>query len=99
MKGFFAHLHSRGRRPVLLWVDLALSAKACVGVAGLSGPVKTPLSRCVAGLHERRRGRVLLDGVVLAVLRRCTTEQKRRVRYVRAKARAAATNGIRWSSR
>ncbi|MGW7198525.1 ABC transporter ATP-binding protein [Streptomyces chryseus] len=89
VRGLCAHLHSRGRGPVLHDVDLHLSAGACVGVAGLSGSGKTTLARCVAGLHERRRGQVLLDGVVLPVLRRRTTEQKRRVQYVWQEVRAS----------
>lgn len=84
-----AYLHSRGRGPVLHGVDLTLDAGACVGVAGLSGSGKTTLARCVAGLHERRRGRVLLDGATLPVLRRRTTEQKRRVQYVWQEVRAS----------
>ncbi|WP_309235782.1 ATP-binding cassette domain-containing protein [Streptomyces sp. TRM64462] len=63
-------------------VDVQLPAGACVGVAGLSGSGKTTLARCVAGLHERHRGDVLLDGARLPVLRRRTAEQKRRVQYV-----------------
>ncbi|MFF8605508.1 ABC transporter ATP-binding protein [Streptomyces sp. NPDC015346] len=82
VRGLSAHLHSRGRGPVLHGVDLTLPAGACVGVAGLSGSGKTTLARCVAGLHERRRGQVLLDGEDLPVLRRRTREQKRRVQYV-----------------
>ncbi|MGA4863624.1 ABC transporter ATP-binding protein [Streptomyces lavendulocolor] len=77
-----AHLHGRGRGAVLHGVGLRLPAGACVGVAGLSGSGKTTLARCVAGLHERHRGSVLLDGAPLPVLRRRSTEQKRRVQYV-----------------
>ncbi|WP_433548664.1 ABC transporter ATP-binding protein [Streptomyces sp. CA-294286] len=84
-----AHLHGRGRGAVLHGVDLALESGACVGVAGLSGSGKTTLARCVAGLHERRRGTVLLDGTELPVLRRRTTEQKRRVQYVWQEVRAS----------
>ncbi|MGW6566277.1 ABC transporter ATP-binding protein [Streptomyces sp. NPDC054975] len=89
VRGLSAHLHSRGRGPVLHGVDLALESGACVGVAGLSGSGKTTLARCVAGLHERHRGRVLLDGAALPVLRRRTTEQKRRVQYVWQEVRAS----------
>ncbi|MFD5099414.1 ABC transporter ATP-binding protein [Streptomyces albidochromogenes] len=89
VRGLSAHLHSRGRGPVLHDVHLHLPAGACVGVAGLSGSGKTTLARCVAGLHERRRGQVLLDGVALPVLRRRTTEQKRRVQYVWQEVRAS----------
>jgi peptide/nickel transport system ATP-binding protein len=82
VRGLSAHLRGRGRDPVLHAVDLRLPAGACVGVAGLSGSGKTTLARCVAGLHERHRGEVLLDGAALPVLRRRTREQKRRVQYV-----------------
>ncbi|MGA5411310.1 ABC transporter ATP-binding protein [Streptomyces lavendulocolor] len=82
VRNLSAHLHGRGRGPVLHGVDLRLPAGACVGVAGLSGSGKTTLARCVAGLHERHRGSVLLDGAPLPVLRRRSTEQKRRVQYV-----------------
>ncbi|QGV81964.1 ABC transporter ATP-binding protein [Streptomyces ficellus] len=82
VRALSAHLRSHRRGPVLHAVDLRLAAGACVGVAGLSGSGKTTLARCVAGLHERQRGRVLLDGVALPVLRRRTREQKRRVQYV-----------------
>ncbi|OII70203.1 ABC transporter ATP-binding protein [Streptomyces sp. CC77] len=82
VRGLSAHLRSRGRGPVLHSVDLRLPAGACVGVAGLSGSGKTTLARCVAGLHERHRGQVLLDGAALPVLRKRTREQKRRVQYV-----------------
>lgn len=82
VRGLSAHLHSRGRGPVLHGVDVQLAAGACVGVAGLSGSGKTTLARCVAGLHERHRGAVLLDGAPLPVLRRRSAEQKRRVQYV-----------------
>ncbi|WP_221352008.1 ABC transporter ATP-binding protein [Streptomyces beigongshangae] len=77
-----AHLRPRGRGPVLHGIDLRLSAGGCVGVAGLSGSGKTTLARCVAGLHERHRGRILLDGRPLPVLRRRTTGEKQRVQYV-----------------
>ncbi|HET6858870.1 MAG TPA: ATP-binding cassette domain-containing protein [Streptomyces sp.] len=82
VRGLSAALRSRGRGPVLHDVDLELAAGACVGVAGLSGSGKTTLARCVAGLHERMRGQVLLNGEALPVLRRRTVEQKRRVQYV-----------------
>ncbi|MGI5479270.1 ABC transporter ATP-binding protein [Streptomyces lavendofoliae] len=89
VRGLSAHLRSRGRGPVLHGVDLRLPAGGCVGVAGLSGSSKTTLARCVAGLHERLRGQVLLDGEALGVLRRRTTGQKRRVQYVWQEVRAS----------
>ncbi|THA23942.1 ABC transporter ATP-binding protein [Streptomyces sp. RKND-216] len=77
-----AHLHGRGRGRVLDCIGLELPAGACLGVAGVSGSGKTTLARCIAGLHERHRGEVLLDGTPLPVLRRRSGEQKRRVQYV-----------------
>lgn len=82
VRALSAHLRGGGRGPVLRSVDLRLPGGTCVGVAGLSGSGKTTLARCVAGLHERHRGQVLLDGAPLPVLRRRTREQKRRVQYV-----------------
>ncbi|MFE9661144.1 ATP-binding cassette domain-containing protein [Streptomyces sp. NPDC005955] len=82
VRGLSARLPGRGRDPVLHGVDLSLPAGGCVGVAGPSGSGKTTLARCVAGLHERHDGHVLLDGAALPVLRRRSTEQKRRVQYV-----------------
>ncbi|UGY92306.1 ABC transporter ATP-binding protein [Streptomyces gobiensis] len=82
VRGLTAYVRTRRRDPVLHAVDLALPAGGCVGVAGLSGGGKTTLARCIAGLHERYRGQVLLDGAALPVLRRRTREQKRRVQYV-----------------
>ncbi|MEW2635458.1 ATP-binding cassette domain-containing protein [Streptomyces sp. NPDC048389] len=82
VQGLSAHLHAGGRGPVLHGVDLRLPAGGCVGVAGLSGSGKTTLARCVAGLHERHRGRILLDGRPLPFLRHRTAEQKQRVQYV-----------------
>ncbi|MFD5553643.1 ABC transporter ATP-binding protein [Streptomyces sp. NPDC127068] len=82
VRGLTARLPGRGRDPVLHGVDLSLPAGGCVGVAGLSGSGKTTLARCVAGLHERHEGHVLLDGTALPVLRRRSTAQKQRVQYV-----------------
>ena len=82
VEGLSAFLHSRGRGEVLHDISLALPAGGCVGVVGPSGSGKTTLARCVAGLHERYRGRVLLDGVPLPPLRRRDSTQIRRVQYV-----------------
>ncbi|MGW7682068.1 ABC transporter ATP-binding protein [Kribbella sp. NPDC054772] len=77
-----ASLRPRGRDVVLRDVGLAVPAGACLGVVGRSGSGKTTLARCLAGLHERRTGTILLDGAPLPVLRRRTREQHRRVQYV-----------------
>jgi peptide/nickel transport system ATP-binding protein len=77
-----ASLRPRGRDVVLRDVDLDVRAGACLGVVGRSGSGKTTLARCIAGLHERHTGRILLDGEPLPVLRNRTREQTRRVQYV-----------------
>ncbi|MFF0343439.1 ABC transporter ATP-binding protein [Kribbella sp. NPDC004875] len=77
-----AALRPRGRDVVLRDVDLAVPAGACLGVVGRSGSGKTTLARCLAGLHERMAGAVLLDDAPLPVLRKRNREQHRRVQYV-----------------
>ncbi|GAA2793329.1 ABC transporter ATP-binding protein [Kribbella solani] len=77
-----AALRPRGRDPVLREVGLDVRAGACLGVVGRSGSGKTTLARCLAGLHERFTGHILLDDEPLPVLRRRTAEQNRRVQYV-----------------
>ncbi len=77
-----ASLRPRGRDPVLHEVDLAIRPGQCVGIVGRSGSGKTTLARCLAGLHERYTGRILLDGDDLPVLRKRSPEQNRRVQYV-----------------
>ncbi|WP_433161727.1 ABC transporter ATP-binding protein [Kribbella sp. CA-247076] len=77
-----ASLRPRGRDPILRDVDLAVRPGQCVGVVGRSGSGKTTLARCLAGLHERFTGRILLDGEALPVLRKRSPEQNRRVQYV-----------------
>ncbi|GAA1581182.1 ABC transporter ATP-binding protein [Kribbella hippodromi] len=77
-----AALRPRGRDPVLHEINLDVRAGTCLGVVGRSGSGKTTLARCLAGLHERFTGRILLDEEQLPVLRRRTAEQNRRVQYV-----------------
>ena len=81
-RGLTAWLRRRGHDDVLRDVSLQLRPGECLGVAGRSGSGKTTLARCLAGLHERRGGVVLLDGTPLPVLRRRDATQKRRVQYV-----------------
>ncbi|MBE1533142.1 ABC transporter ATP-binding protein [Actinomadura algeriensis] len=72
-----------GRRgEVLRDVSLSLAPGECLGVAGPSGGGKTTLARCIAGLHERHRGAIALDGTELPPLRRRDRPRKRRVQYV-----------------
>ncbi|RAJ56590.1 peptide/nickel transport system ATP-binding protein [Streptomyces sp. Amel2xB2] len=80
--GLTAWLGTGRRDPVLHDVRLDLRPGECLGVTGRSGSGKTTLARCVAGLHERHDGGLLLDGEPLPVLRRRTAEDKRRVQYV-----------------
>jgi len=77
-----ASLRARGRDPILQEVDLAVPSGGCVGVVGRSGSGKTTLARSLAGLHERRTGRITLSGQELPVLRKRSPEQVRRVQYV-----------------
>ncbi|WP_033341484.1 ABC transporter ATP-binding protein [Catenuloplanes japonicus] len=72
--------HRRAR--VLHGVSLTLAPGRCEGLVGASGSGKTTLARCVAGLHDRMTGRVLLDGRPLPPLRRRDRELRRRVQYV-----------------
>ncbi|TCO48444.1 peptide/nickel transport system ATP-binding protein [Kribbella antiqua] len=77
-----ASLRPRGRDPILHGVDLAVRPGHCIGIVGRSGSGKTTLARCVAGLHERYTGRLLLDDQSLPVLRKRSLEQNRRIQYV-----------------
>ncbi|MEV0789489.1 ATP-binding cassette domain-containing protein [Kribbella sp. NPDC050459] len=77
-----ASLRPRGREVVLHEADLSVRAGACLGIVGRSGSGKTTLARCLAGLHERYTGSILLDDLPLPVLRRRTRDQHRRVQYV-----------------
>ncbi|NLU75587.1 ABC transporter ATP-binding protein [Streptomyces sp. HNM0575] len=82
VSGLTAWLRPGRRDEVLHGIDLAVRSGECLGVTGRSGSGKTTLARCLAGLHERHDGRLVLDGDPLPVLRRRTREQKRRVQYV-----------------
>jgi len=77
-----ASLRPHGRDVVLHGADLSVRAGACLGIVGRSGSGKTTLARCLAGLHERYTGSILLDDLPLPVLRRRTRDQHRRVQYV-----------------
>ncbi|MCI2417683.1 ABC transporter ATP-binding protein [Saccharopolyspora sp. K220] len=68
---------------VLQDVSLAVSAGSCLALLGESGSGKTTLSRCLAGLHPKHEGSVLLHGTELAPSStKRTREQRRQVQYV-----------------
>ncbi|MEV6273022.1 ATP-binding cassette domain-containing protein [Kribbella sp. NPDC051936] len=77
-----ASLRPRGRDVVLHGADLSVRAGACLGIVGRSGSGKTTVARCLAGLHERYTGSILLGDQPLPVLRKRTRDQHRRVQYV-----------------
>jgi peptide/nickel transport system ATP-binding protein len=82
VRNLTAWLRPGRRDEVLHDISLALPVRGCLAVAGPSGSGKTTLARCIAGLHERHRAGILLDGVPLPPLRRRDRTQKRRVQYV-----------------
>ncbi|WP_028216997.1 ABC transporter ATP-binding protein [Paraburkholderia oxyphila] len=68
---------------VLEDVSLRIARGGALGVIGESGSGKTTLARVVAGLNDRARGEVLLDGKPLpATLGARTPEQYRRIQIV-----------------
>ncbi|MFD9196047.1 ABC transporter ATP-binding protein [Streptomyces phaeochromogenes] len=70
--------------------ELVLRSGECLAVLGRSGSGKTTLARCVAGLHRRYEGEVLLDGVALPPsLRDRARAQLAAVQYVFQDARAS----------
>ncbi|WP_316043573.1 ATP-binding cassette domain-containing protein [Actinomadura sp. CNU-125] len=82
VRNLTAWLRPGRRGEVLRDVSLSLAPGDCLGVAGPSGGGKTTLARCVAGLHERHRGAIVLDGTPLPPLRRRDDMRKRAVQYV-----------------
>ncbi|MGW5643292.1 ABC transporter ATP-binding protein [Saccharopolyspora sp. NPDC003752] len=69
--------------PVLQDVSLSVSPGSCLALLGESGSGKTTLSRCLAGLHPKHEGSVLLHGEELAAgSGKRTREQRRQVQYV-----------------
>lgn len=55
------HPDRRGHAvPVLRNVSFSLEAGSCVALVGSSGSGKTTLARCIAGLHERWSGEIML---------------------------------------
>ncbi|MER6992916.1 ABC transporter ATP-binding protein [Saccharopolyspora hirsuta] len=69
--------------PVLQDVSLAVAPGSCLALLGESGSGKTTLSRCLAGLHAKHEGSVLLRGTELAPSSaKRTRDQRRQVQYV-----------------
>ncbi|MER5389287.1 ABC transporter ATP-binding protein [Saccharopolyspora sp. NPDC002686] len=69
--------------PVLHDVSLSVEPGTCLALLGESGSGKTTLSRCLAGLHAKHEGSVLLRGAELAPSSaKRTRDQRRQVQYV-----------------
>ncbi|MEN3273454.1 MAG: ATP-binding cassette, subfamily bacterial HlyB/CyaB, partial [Actinomycetota bacterium] len=57
-----------GGAPVLLDVDLAIAPGELVGVVGPSGSGKSTVAKLVQRLYEPESGKVIIDGVDLALV-------------------------------
>ena len=78
-------VHGRGHGTVVAADDVsfAIAAGECVALVGESGSGKTTIARCVAGLHERAAGSLLLDGHALASkARQRPNDARRRIQIV-----------------
>jgi peptide/nickel transport system ATP-binding protein len=74
---------SHGDRQVVFGVDLVVRPRECVALVGESGSGKTTLARCVAGLHGRFTGEIVLRGTALPPGARGRTKQDRReIQYI-----------------
>ncbi|WP_328957505.1 ABC transporter ATP-binding protein [Kitasatospora purpeofusca] len=79
-----------GGAVVLREVGLSLRAGECLALTGRTGSGKTTLGRCLAGLHPRHEGTVLLDGEPLPrSVRRRGRQRLAAVQYVFQDARSA----------
>ncbi|SDT79412.1 peptide/nickel transport system ATP-binding protein [Streptomyces sp. TLI_053] len=79
-----------GGAVVLREVGLSLRAGECLALTGPTGSGKTTLGRCLAGLHPRHEGTVLLDGEPLpSSVRRRGPRRLAAVQYVFQDARSA----------
>ena len=74
---------SHGDRQVVFDVDLVVRPRECVALVGESGSGKTTLARCVAGLHRRFSGEIVLRGTALPPgARERTREARREIQYI-----------------
>lgn len=72
-----------GGAPVLKDIDLTVQPGECLALLGESGSGKTTLSRCIAGLHHKYTGEILLDGETLAASSFDRTHQQlRKIQYI-----------------
>ncbi|MCX4684722.1 ATP-binding cassette domain-containing protein [Kitasatospora purpeofusca] len=78
-----------GGAVVLREVGLSLRAGECLALTGRTGSGKTTLGRCLAGLHPRHEGTVLLDGEPLPRSVRQRGRRLAAVQYVFQDARSA----------
>jgi peptide/nickel transport system ATP-binding protein len=72
-----------GDRQVVFGVSVRVERGECVALVGESGSGKTTLARCIAGLHRKLDGEVLLRGRALAAGARARDRDTRRqIQYV-----------------
>jgi peptide/nickel transport system ATP-binding protein len=72
-----------GDRQVVFGVSVRVERGECVALVGESGSGKTTLARCIAGLHRKLDGEVLLHGRALAAGARARDRDTRRqIQYV-----------------
>ena len=72
-----------GSRAVLSDVTLQLHVGETLALVGESGSGKTTLARCIAGLHEKYAGELLLAGQPLAQqTRNRSREQRQQIQYI-----------------
>ncbi|MEV8530557.1 ATP-binding cassette domain-containing protein [Streptomyces sp. NPDC051211] len=84
------HRTGRGTTEVLSGIATSVAAGECLALVGRSGSGKTTLGRCLAGLHSRYSGAVLLAGTPLQrSLRSRRRAELAAVQYVFQDARAA----------